>query len=339
MYRRVGDVFIDPLFHSAFERHPLVLADVGARGGLKKDWRTARRHLRLLGFEPDVDECRRLEEGARTGGTGDRFFQIAAHNSRGTVPIYVARDRGLTSMFEPDRAFLDAFPEADRFDIVDRRQIDTDTLDNVLAAHGIEDVDFIKADTQGSELFVLEGAARALAGPVVGVEVEVEFTPIYCNQPLFADVDRFLRDLGYFLFDLRPCYWKRRSGRELGGPYGQLIWGDALYLKSLPALDAFTAVQDRAVRRSKILHAIAVALLYGYADYALEIADRTADLWTADENAAIQRRVRVREGRSHALPKFPGRARLAGALRRLWSRFREPNDAWSVSDADLGNLE
>lgn len=339
MYRGPSDTFIDPLFHSVFERHPLVLADVGARGGLKKDWQAARRYLRLLGFEPDVDEYRRLDERARAAGTGDRFFQIAVHNSRGSLPIYVARDRGLTSMFEPNRAFLDAFPDADRFDTVDRREIETDTLDHVLSAHGIDDVDFIKADTQGSELFVLEGAARALAGPVVGVEVEVEFTPIYRDQPLFADVDRFLRGLGYFLFDLRPCYWKRASGRELGGPYGQIVWGDALYLKSLPALEAFAATRDRETQRARLLHAIVVALLYGYADYAFEIAQRTATLWTADERAAIERRVRVREGRNHALPTFPGRARLAGALRRLWTRFREPNDAWSVSDPDLGNLE
>ena len=30
---------------------------------------------------------------------------------------------------------------------------------------------------------------------------------------------------------------------------------------------------------------------------------------------------------------------MASALRQLWRRTRVPNDAWSVSDAELGNLE
>ena len=339
MSARAADVFIDPIFHAEFGRHPLVLADIGARGGLKKDWRAAREHLRLVGFEPDAEEFARLEARARESGGRHRYFQIAVHNQRGTLPIHVARDRGLTSMFEPNRAFLDAFPDAERFDIVDRREIETDTLDAVLAGNGITDLDFVKADTQGSELFVLEGASRALAGPVVGVEVEVEFAPIYTGQPLFADVDAFMRGLGYALFDLRPCYWKRAAGRDLGGPYGQIVWGDALYLKGWPALSRQLASLDREAARAKMLHALVVSLLYGYADHALDLAGHTADLWTPAERAAIDARLRVRTGRNHAVPKFPGRGRVAGALRHLWTRLREPNDAWSVSDADLGNTD
>jgi len=333
------DVFVDPRFEPMYERHPIVLADVGARGGLKKNWLPARRHLRVFGFEPDRQEFSRLVERAQGQGGRDTYFNVALHNRRGPIAIHVARDAGLTSVFEPNRPFLDAFPDAQRFDTVDLRQVEADTLDHVLEAHREPDLDFIKADTQGSELCVLEGARGALAATVLGVEVEVEFAPIYKDQPLFADVDGFLRGLGFALFDLRPCYWKREAGRSLGGPYGQVIWGDALYLKTVPALQAWLPGLDLEGRQSKVLRALSVALLYGYVDYALDIAASTSATWTEDEFTAIERALRAADEPGGSLSKLPGSRQLGAALGRLREELREPAEGWSVSDPELGNRE
>src|SRR5688572_22082281 len=256
------DVFIAERFRPLYERHPLVLADVGARGGIKSNWLPARRHLRVLGFEPDAAEFERLVASADGTTT---FFNTALHNRRGAVPLYVARDRGLTSIYRPNRSFVDAFPQADRFDITSVVEMRTETLDHVAAEHGIEDVDFIKADTQGSELHVLQGARDVLSRGTLGVEVEVEFAPIYEGQPLFADVDGYLRGLGFMLFDLRPVYWKRARGRSAGRPYGQIIWADALYFRDLRSLSV--SQEDAERNKARILKAISIALLYGYVDY------------------------------------------------------------------------
>ncbi len=333
------DIFVDPRFEAVYERRPLVLVDVGARGGLKTNWGAARKHLRVLGFEPDPREYGRLVEGVASSGTSDAVFNTALHNHEGSLSLYIARDRGLSSIFEPNREFVDAFPDAERFDTIEVQQVHVDTLDNQLRARGIDDIDFIKADTQGSELFVLEGGARALAASAVGAEVEVEFASVYKGQPLFADVDRFMRGLGYLLFDVRPCYWKRAAGRALGGSYGQIIWADALYLKSVPALRASLAGMAPDVRQSKVLRAIAVALLYGYYDFALEIATLNGELLPADQRATLEQRLRQLGGRNDALPAFPGRRTLAAVFRRLWNLCRLRNEGWSVSDSSIGNLD
>ena len=329
-------VFIHPQFTPEYQRRPLVLVDVGARGGLKSNWAAAKRHLRILGFEPDKQEFERLTASA---GGATEYFGVALHNQTGTIRLNVARDRGLSSIFEPNRAFLDAFPDAGRFDIVDRREIAADTLDNLLASRSIRDVDFLKVDTQGSERLILEGAANALASTVTGVEVEVEFAPIYTDQPLFADVDAFLRPLGFHLFDLRPCYWKRSAGRDLGGPRGQVIWADALYLKTLPALRDTVSRLDPADRVGKVLRALSVALLYGYDDYALEIA-RDAPALAPAQRELIERELRGQSIKTSATTELPGRRQIAGALHRLWRIARQRDkDAWSVSDPDLGNFD
>lgn len=331
------DVFIDPRFDALYRQHPLVLVDVGARGGLKSNWSRARRHLRLLGFEPDEREFTRLVQ-TRPADSSNTFFNTALHNRRGPIRLYVARDRGLSSIFEPNRAFLDTFPEASRFDTVDLQQVEADSLDDQLRARAIADIDFVKVDTQGSELLVLQGASQTLASSVTGVEVEVEFSPIYKDQPLFADVDTFLRGLGFALFDLRPCYWKRAAGRSLGGPRGQVIWADALYMKSLPALAAGLAPLAPDLRKSKVLRAISISLLYGYADYALEILRVAGDVFAADEHSTIERQLRTSGAGGSVGSDFPGRRQLAAAFHRLWKLCRPRDDAWSVSDAEIGNV-
>jgi len=329
------NVFIHSRFEGDFERSPLVLVDVGARGGVKNNWAAAVRHLRSYGFEPDQGEFGRLVGSPDANRTGTTFFPTALHNRREPIRLHIARDRGLTSVFEPNRGFLDAFPDADRFDTIDVQQVEADTLDNQLHSHGVVDVDFLKADTQGSELFVLQGAANTLASTIFGVEVEVEFTPIYRDQPLFADVDRFLREQGFLLFGLRPCYWKRSTGRSLGGPRGQIIWADALYLKAPAAFERSLAAAP-AQFRSKLLRAIAICLLYGYCDYALEISGLGGDALSREDRAVIERE--LRESTAARLSGVPGRRTLAAAFHRLWKLFSSRGgDAWSVSDPELGN--
>jgi len=87
---------------------------------------------------------------------------------------------------------LERFHKPERFDIVENITIQCDTLDEALREEGLTDIDFIKLDTQGSELQILQGASSVLTDSVFGLEIEVAFTELYKGQPLFADVDLFL---------------------------------------------------------------------------------------------------------------------------------------------------
>ena len=287
-------MFIHQRFEQVFQREPLVLVDVGARGGLRPNWRAAQPHLKIVGFEPEADEFERLNRQAGADGM-TVFFHAALHKRAESLVLHIARDRGLTSIFEPNRAFLDSFPEAERFDTVATAEMTTDTMDHVLHTGGIGDVDFVKVDTQGSELFILQGGEQTLRRSVVGVEVEVEFAPVYRNQPLFADVDAYLRSLGFSLFDLRPCYWKRADGRTVGGPQGQLIWADALYLREVTALPELLSELEPARRAAKLLKSLSVSILYGYFDYALALLTASGSVLSA-EDQRVARATWVRPG-------------------------------------------
>jgi hypothetical protein len=123
-----------------------------------------------------------------------------------------------------------------------------ETLDEWTGGAGVPRVDVLKADTQGSELDVLAGAVETLRH-VRALELEVEFNPIYDHQPLFGDIDRFLRDRGFVLWRLRHLVHYGQDGThadtriddsqffdDAGVGFtargGQLFWGMAYYVNA-----------------------------------------------------------------------------------------------------------
>lgn len=103
------------------------------------------------------------------------------------------------------------------------------TISRMDTACGNFQPDVIKIDTQGTELDILRGSGRLLDN-TLAVELEVEFVPQYIDQPLFSDVDAFMRQQGFTLRGIRRTYWREKA--EYRHPHGgQIIHGDVLYLR------------------------------------------------------------------------------------------------------------
>jgi FkbM family methyltransferase len=219
---------MEPGFEKYYTQYPLVLVDVGASGGLESDWKPAKKYLQIIGFEPDKREFPNLE---RKENGNIKYLNIGLFNKKATLDYFLTEKQQTSSMLKPNGEFIKKFPESERFNIVKKITVETDTIDSQFQSHHIDDVDFIKLDTQGSELSILEGAQATIKDHVFGLEIEVEFSELYQGQPLFSDIDSFVRKKGFQLFDIQGHYWKRTSGKNRYKKRGQLIFGDALYLR------------------------------------------------------------------------------------------------------------
>lgn len=250
---------------------PVVLVDAGARGELPPPWPGVAEFLRVIGFEPDEEECRRLNA---TAGKDRIYYPVALAGSRGTAPLYLTRNRDCASLLEPNFPLMNRFRDARDFEVEGTPDIPSDTLDNVAAENRLAHIDFIKVDTQGTELDILRGAADTLAKRgVFGIEVEAEFSPLYQDQPLFADVDSFLRGEGFTLFDISNPGRKLRRVVPTGRQWrGQTLWTNALYLRDL--LTANNADYLAGMAGSDLAKTVAISELYGFGDYAVELIER-----------------------------------------------------------------
>lgn len=236
----------------------LTLVDVGARNGVIALAALAP-FTDAYGFEPNPREFEKLE----TGETGSkligiepppyrslRHFPYALSDRDGTATLYITRATGAAGLRPPDlerlreivwkaKTFERSFGD-DYFEVVATDEVEVRTLRTFAAGAGLDQIDLLKVDVEGSEYEVLVGAGDLLARTGV-VYVEVCFVPFREGQRLFSEVDLLLRGHGFDLlrYEILPHQigYKVRTTPVTWGPafgfpdrYGQPLQGDAVYV-------------------------------------------------------------------------------------------------------------
>ncbi len=212
----------------AFETLPnggvVTLLDLGAAGEIEPRWRPYANFLHYIGFEPDERSRKALIENENSFVKEYEILPYAVWETDTKVRFNLCRKPRLSSLLLPNREFLDLFPNSRRFDIVQSELVDVVRVDDVISTP----VDFIKVDIQGAGLSALKGAKTTISR-AFGLEMEVEFLPIYDEQPLFGEVSSWLSRKGFDLIDfVNLARWERSDRND----HGQCVWGDALYLRS-----------------------------------------------------------------------------------------------------------
>ncbi|WP_445636135.1 Methyltransferase FkbM domain-containing protein [Nostoc sp. DSM 114161] len=236
-------------------------------------WNLFAPNLTIYGFDADPDACEAAEaelELKQINWT-EKHIPLALGKSVQEATLYVTKHPMCSSLYPPNETYTARFsylPELCNLDFT--IEIETTTLDTFCNAEEINTIDFIQIDVQGAELQVLEGALEILKRGVLGIQVEVEFSHIYVNQPLFADIDVFLREHGFTLFDLETNY-RHRARSPIGSTHrrGQLLWGDAYYLQDPIRENANFQIKEP----SKILKLACIADVLGFPDYSLELLE------------------------------------------------------------------
>ena len=243
---------------------------------------------RVTGFEPIADECAKRNAAAPEG---HRFLPYALGDGRDRT-LHVCKVPMNTSLYEPNRELLDRFQNLGHmFDVVDRIPIATRRMDDLPE---MGDVDFLKIDVQGAELDVMQGARRCLEKAVI-VNTEAEFAPLYKDQPLFAEVDQFLRKAGFtfhkFGFVAGRAFKPLQFKHDINQTIGQLLWSDAVYVKDFMAFDQLAP--EKLLKLAVVLHVVyqsydlaAQALMAYDRSSGTELAERYLAALMADEGTA-----------------------------------------------------
>lgn len=278
-------VFLPSLKESGhLDRIRITLCIVGSRKLENRDdygsqgWNIFAPNLTIYGFDADPEACDRANADleARQVNWTEKHIPLALWNCEGTFPVHVTNFTGCSSLYPPNESHVERFNGyLDLFELVTKVEVDTTTLDNFCASEEIKEIDFIHLDVQGAELQVLEGAKKILDSGVLALVTEVNFTDLYINQPLFSDVDIYLRKQGFTLADLVISTGRgSRTISPIVSNYhpGFLLWADAFYFRDLIRKDLNTPLSTP----ERILKLACIADVLNFSDYALEIlADLT----------------------------------------------------------------
>jgi len=264
------------------QNYPFTYVDAGARWGPKSNLLTLFPSSKWVGFEPDPTECALVNSKAQAGW---RCFPLALGPAHGSQPLYVTRSADWNSLYEPDPQVFSQFNGLEDFHYVEHQcQVPVTSLDKLAFSdpHLLGNADYLKLDVQGAEADVLQGAKTLLAKSLVAVEVEVEFLPLYKRQPLFDQIHAMMMDNGFLLFDLTRNRCIRSGFTADIETRGQLIWGDALYLKD------FRSLLLEQTRYHKLLALLLVAKELGFPDYSLSVLDGMLTSGVANNNLGLE---------------------------------------------------
>ena len=254
MMRLIGNVSTMPELPSPFAETALSYIDVGARGGPPTQWLKLSRQMNYLCFEPDHAEAEALRlVFSRTPNFRGVVSECALGATSASATLYLTHYRDCSSLLKPNSDLLNMFVHRDLFRVEQELSLQTGTLDAELQRLG-SGSDFIKIDVQGYELEVLKGGEQAVFNSI-GCELEVSFIEIYKNQPLFAEVDQWMRTRGFFLADLERIWWRRAAAPVEIQRRGTLAYGNAVYLKK-----EITHPQNRLVAIKSTIICIAAGL-------------------------------------------------------------------------------
>ena len=128
-----------------------VLVDIGASGVPPKVWEPIARHSIYLGFDPDRREL-------HDGGAGQYARSIIVNKAvtsvhdQTQVRFYLTKSPYCSSTLPPDAASLASYLFSDLFTVEREVSVPTVTLSKMISRLGLPSVDWLKTDSQGTDL-------------------------------------------------------------------------------------------------------------------------------------------------------------------------------------------
>lgn len=202
------------------------------------------------------------------GASGERYF----HNSESGYN---------SSLLPPDPFFVDCYTPFSDLDYVLKEGFATRSIEKLMT-HSLDDLidsgqvefspDLLSLDTEGAELEILRGAERALDG-VVCVISEVEFLPLYQDQPLFGEIARYLLSRGFLFAGFNKSVDVAFTRLPLGSRGRRFPAAcDGIFLRDPRSV---SGLQNGSIDKNRLLRKLAfVSIVMGFIEhgrFALEI--------------------------------------------------------------------
>jgi FkbM family methyltransferase len=232
--------------HPALRDDPPVLVDVGASGGVHAPWRRIARFAIGVGFEPDARETAALAPAQRQFRRWILVPKLVTSDP-GTpdVEFHLTTSPFCSSTLRPDESALGAWAFSDRFTVKESHRLPACTLAAAMQTHGLARIDWLKCDTQGTDLRIFQSLAPEIRQQVLAVELEPGLIDAYHGEDKFHHVLAAMEREPFWLSRLavlgaprgRTTMLTTRLGGALAHRYRYLGpiapgWVEALYLHS-----------------------------------------------------------------------------------------------------------
>jgi hypothetical protein len=193
--------------------HP-VLLDVGAAGPQPKIWQSIARHSRYVGFDPDHRELCQASKAAFYDAT--IIGEAVTDDEASEVLFYLTKSPYCSSRLKPDCKSLESFLFSDLFVVERETRVRATNLNETLRRLDLPVVDWIKLDTQGTDLRLFQSLRPEIRNHVLALDIEPGLIDAYEGEDLFVEAHRELTHSGFWLssIEIHGTIRMRRSTLE-----------------------------------------------------------------------------------------------------------------------------
>ena len=231
----------------------ILLLDIGAAGGINKRWEIISDNLSTSLVEPNIENAKILE----TKGYNVIKNCFYREGNKELI-LYETKDKYCSSLLQPNKYYLNKFFNTERFNIINKIKVNSTTIDKEFKNSQIPN--FIKIDTEGSELEILNGAKLSLNN-VMGIEIECVFNELRLSQHQFHEIKIFLEKYNFEFIDfLHITRWEQNKQRSFGIP--QIT--DCLFFKK-PEL-IFNEFKSNLINEEILCQYLALLAIYNRSD-------------------------------------------------------------------------
>jgi len=272
--------------------HP-ILVDIGAAGGAPEIWQPIAPQSIYVGFDPDLRDM--------TDSVGGEFHRrfilnkaVTSDPSQSEVEFYLTAYPHCSSTLAPDLNSVYNYSFHDYFVTNKKVRVPSITLDAALAQLKLDHIDWMKLDTQGTDLRLFRSLDEAVRLRVLTLDIEPSLMDTYQGEDLFVDTHRYLISNGFWLshMNVLGAGRIRRSTLEAVVPNASVqqifahrklsrspAWCETRYFRTLESL-----AHRNACRNDYVL-LWTFSMLAGQWGYGMDIALEYKRIFGTDESA------------------------------------------------------
>ena len=227
-----------------------VLVDIGASGGSPKIWQSIRAHSTYVGFDGDDRDIRHPQQ--LEFRRAHFVHEVITPNGDQEITFYLTRSPYCCSTLRPNPLVTENFLSADSFIVEREARMQASNLGQVLDRLSLDRIDWMKIDTQGTDLRIYSSLRHEIRNRMLAIDAEPGLRGAYVGEDLFCDVHKQLVADGFWLSNLKVCGLVRMRKSTLaelaaadGGFDPESVarsvrptpgWTECRYLRSLESL-------------------------------------------------------------------------------------------------------
>jgi FkbM family methyltransferase len=198
----------------------LTLVDIGASLEPFPPFKALLPYSNYVAFDPDLREITHRTDARRHNSILINEAVIDKEG-RSHVRFFLTRNPTCSSTLRPNQKELAHYLYAHRFEVVDIVEAPAISLNKAMETAHLNRIDWLKLDTQGTDLRLLTSIDDDLSNSLMAVDAEPGFDQYYEGEDTFPDFHSEMLKRGFWLSDLTLMLGTRLSTQAFTTIFGK----------------------------------------------------------------------------------------------------------------------